>query len=773
MLFSFFRRKKIINKNKSFKSDNACFKIPQFIKVEGIRQEGKFKASKVISPVFGKRTRNDKIKPDIISDINVDERYDYRRSDESKRIKDDGSYKEYGDYILTNADHEKYLGVKVYDKQEEERLDVKKIIDNPTKKIKPIGSVKTIEKNIKSYEDNKLEDIYIDETPNKYINPYHELEPINPVNTPVNNSNPVFEENIEKPENKEDDFSLNNDNIILEKEEINEDINPIEDREIIDNEEDENLELIDDSINDKEDILFRPGVEDFNPSNQNEEKLDSESDKLHNIEFQKEETKSYIIPEEQEYILPPVSLFSKKALSTDTKPDWLVRKEEILNQTFNEFGVEGFVAGTKKGPTVTRFEIELAPGISVKKISGLEDNIMMNLASKSIRIEAPIPGKPYVGIEVPNDKLELVSFGNCVDRKEFFEPNKPLKVALGVDIDGEYIYTNIAKMPHGLVAGATNSGKSVCVNTILVSLLLKNKPEDLRLLLIDPKFVELTPYNGIPHLLTPVISDARKAAMALKWVVNKMDSRYVTFAKNMVRDIDGYNDGVKDGRIQSKKMPRIVIIIDELADLMMVAANDVEYSIQRITQKARAAGIHLIVATQRPTTDVVKGTIKSNIPTRLAFKVASFVDSTTILDGAGAETLLGRGDMLYKEGDHLHRLQGAYIPDKEIFDCINFIRNQSEPNYEIMQEDLDKIERQTKNPDDPLLETIALYVTENEICSTSDIQQVFSMGHPRAKNIMLRLEELGIVETLTDGKTTARKVLVRSRDEARRLLHQL
>src|SRR5690606_21048014 len=273
------------------------------------------------------------------------------------------------------------------------------------------------------------------------------------------------------------------------------------------------------------------------------------------------------------------------------------------------------------------------PGVPVKRVTSIQDNIMMNLAAKTVRIEAPIPGKPYVGVEVPNKVADIVAFGNVVDTDEFLlDRDHPLKVALGEDIDGTNIYVDIAKMPHGLIAGATNSGKSVCVNTILVSLLLKNKPEDLKLILVDPKMVELTRYNDLPHLITPVITDAKMAASALNWIVDEMEKRYRLFAATRSRDMRSFNENVAKGFVDEEKLPYIVIVIDELADLMMVAAHDVEDAIQRITQKARAAGIHLLVATQRPTVDVVRGTIKSNIPTRIAFRVASFTDSTTILD---------------------------------------------------------------------------------------------------------------------------------------------
>ncbi|QWB96489.1 DNA translocase FtsK [Mycoplasmatota bacterium] len=452
-------------------------------------------------------------------------------------------------------------------------------------------------------------------------------------------------------------------------------------------------------------------------------------------------------------------MFSKKERNSDEQPQWLLDQIDVINATLQQFGIEGEVKSSKKGPTVTRYEIALEPGVNVKRISNISDNLMMSLASKSLRIEAPIPGKPYVGLEVPNVTPEIVAFGNVISNPKFYNDKEhPLKVALGVDIDGEDIFVDIQSMPHGLIAGATNSGKSVCVNTILVSLLLKNSPEDLKLILIDPKMVELTPYNDLPHLITPVITDAKMAAQALNWAVTEMDKRYQKFAKSRSRDIKSYNHNVKRGLVDSKKMPYIVIIIDELADLMMVAPHDVEDAIQRITQKARAAGIHLLVATQRPTTDVVKGTIKSNIPARIAFRVASFVDSTTILDGAGAETLLGKGDMLLKKDDRAHRLQGAYIPDDEIYKVTDFIRANQKAEYVFEHEELKQQVEMKEVASDDLFEDVAYFVVENQNASINSIQKQFEIGFNRAQKIVEMLEYYQIVSE-SQG-TKAREVLV-------------
>ncbi len=464
-------------------------------------------------------------------------------------------------------------------------------------------------------------------------------------------------------------------------------------------------------------------------------------------------------PQSSTYIYPSVKLFSKKDRDLNEKPQWLLDQIDVINATLQQFGIEGEVYGSKKGPTVTRYEVSLDPGVNVKRILNIQDNLMMNLASKSLRIEAPIPGKPYVGLEVPNVKSEIVAFGNVVDTKEFLDDfEHPLKVALGVDIDGENIYVDIQAMPHGLIAGATNSGKSVCVNTMIVSLLLKNSPQDLKMILIDPKMVELTPYNGLPHLITPVITDVKMAAASLSWSVNEMEKRYQTFANSRSRDIKSFNENVKRGLVDLEKMPYIIIVIDELADLIMASPHDVEDSIQRLTQKARAAGIHLLVATQRPTTDVVKGTIKSNIPARIAFKVASFVDSTTILDGAGAESLLGKGDMLLKRTDRTHRLQGAFIPDEEIYAVTDFIKKNMGSQYTFDHDALKQSARGKEIIADDLFEDVAYFVVQTGNASINSIQKEFEIGFNRAQKLVEMLEEYQIVSP-SQG-TKAREVLV-------------
>lgn len=448
----------------------------------------------------------------------------------------------------------------------------------------------------------------------------------------------------------------------------------------------------------------------------------------------------------------------KSSITLNDKPEWLLKQVERINQTLVNFKIEGEVVNTRKGPTVTRYEIRVDNGVKVNKVASLQDNFQLQLAVTSIRIEAPIPGKRLIGIEAPNEKKEIVKYANVIDYEGFYDSKKNLEVPLGLDIDGNIIKANIKNMPHGLIAGATNSGKSVCVNTILISLLLKNSPDDLRLILVDPKKVELMPYNDIPHLITPVIDDPKIASQALKWVVDEMEKRYEIFAENRVRNMEAYNEKVLNKEIDAKKMYYLIVIIDELADLMQVASQDVEVSIQRITQKARAAGIHLLIATQRPTTDVVKGTIKANIPSRIAFKVASYTDSSTILDQAGAEKLLGKGDMLYKELDQPKRLQGALIVDDEIYSIIDSLKERYKPNYLFLNETLNQIQRSKEMVNDEYFKDVARFVVDEDKASINQITKTFKIGFNRAQEIVRNLERFGILEPQEGNKPS--KVVV-------------
>lgn len=474
---------------------------------------------------------------------------------------------------------------------------------------------------------------------------------------------------------------------------------------------------------------------------------------------------------EDNYEFPPieflnmpenVATFDKKSIhSTAVK----------LQKTLASFGVEAKVINITKGPTVTRYELAPSTGVKVSKIVNLADDIALNLAAKSIRIEAPIPGKAAVGIEVPNSVTESVFLREVIESKTFKEHKSKVAFALGKDAAGEMVVADIAKMPHTLVAGATGSGKSVCINSILVSILYKAKPSEVKLMLIDPKMVELSGYNGIPHLLIPVVTDPKKAAGALNWAVQEMVNRYNLFASKGVKDIKGYNKVVE--KENGHKLPQIVIIIDELADLMMVAPNDVEDAICRLAQMARAAGMHLIIATQRPSVDVITGIIKANIPSRIAFTVSSQVDSRTILDSAGAEKLLGKGDMLYFPVGETKplRVQGAFVSESEIEEIVEHIKQSTDSTYS--QDIIESIEKanvggkgskggnddsgQDDDADELLNDAIDLAVDMGS-ASASMFQRRFKIGYSRAGRIVDQMEARGLISGYDGSKP--RQVLI-------------
>ena len=466
------------------------------------------------------------------------------------------------------------------------------------------------------------------------------------------------------------------------------------------------------------------------------------------------------IEEYEEYIYPPVSLLNQmKPMARDYSNKELREIAIKLQRTLASFNVDAKVTNVTRGPTVTRYEIQPNIGVKVSKILNLADDIALNLAAKSIRIEAPIPGKSAVGIEVPNKSTETVWLRDIIESDEFCDAKSKVSFCLGKSIDGEPYISDIAKMPHMLIAGSTGSGKSVCINSILVSLLYKAKPNEVKLILIDPKVVELGVYNGIPHLLIPVVTDPKKAAGALNWAVQEMVNRYNLFAAKGVRDIRGYNE-LLNSEGEDGILPQIVIIIDELADLMMVAPNEVEDAICRLAQMARAAGMHLIIATQRPSVDVVTGIIKANVPSRIAFTVSSQVDSRTILDMGGAEKLLGKGDMLYfpiGESKPV-RVQGTFVTDKEIESIVEFIKknNTAKYNNDII-ESLDKAGAPQQQPkeesdcDELLTDAIELAVSMGQ-ASASMIQRKFKVGYARAGRIIDQMEERGIVSGYDGSK---------------------
>ena len=471
-----------------------------------------------------------------------------------------------------------------------------------------------------------------------------------------------------------------------------------------------------------------------------------------------------ITVEDDNYEFPPFTLLSEgisKGIKGGKKA--LTNTASKLQKTLYSFGVSAKVENVSVGPAITRYELKPAEGVRVSKIANLADDIALNLAAKTIRIEAPIPGKQAVGIEVPNEESEIVHIRDILENDAFKNHKSKLAFALGKDVSGDAIVTDIAKMPHVMIAGATGSGKSVCINTLISSIIYKAKPSEAKLVMIDPKIVELSVYNGIPHLLIPVVTDPKKAAGALAWAVQEMENRYTMFASKGVRDLKGYNELVEsDDNIG--KLPHIVIIIDELADLMMVAKNDVEDAICRLAQKARAAGMHLVIATQRPSVDVITGLIKANIPSRIAFAVSSQVDSRTILDQVGAEKLLGKGDMLFfpTGAPKPVRIQGAFISDKEVEKLVDFVKANGETTYrEDITEYIEKANSTDKEIDDraledddtdPLLEEAINTVIDTGQASTSFIQRRFKVGYARAGRIIDQMEERGIISGYQGSK---------------------
>lgn len=485
------------------------------------------------------------------------------------------------------------------------------------------------------------------------------------------------------------------------------------------------------------------------------------------------------------YVYPPVSLLKmpKSGAGVDTSEELKANAARLVD-TLKSFGVQTRIIDISRGPTVTRYELQPSAGVKISRITGLADDIALNLAAAGVRIEAPIPNKAAVGIEVPNKQVDIVTMREIIDSPEFENSKSKLSVALGRDISGNVTIANLAKMPHMLIAGATGSGKSVCINSIIVSLLYKATPKEVKLLMVDPKVVELGVYNGIPHLLVPVVTDPRKAAGALSWAVTEMLNRYKIFADNNVRDLDGYNEMARISD-ELETLPQIVIIIDELADLMMAAPNEVEDAICRLAQMARAAGMHLVIATQRPSVDVITGVIKANIPSRIAFAVSSQVDSRTILDGGGAEKLLGRGDMLfYPVGmPKPVRIQGCFVSDKEVEQIVQFVKHKDTAAYDeqVISEIEKNAVKETKpgkaehdgggfDDEDEMLPAAIECVVESGQASTSFLQRKLRLGYARAARIIDELEAQGIIGPMDGSKP--RQVLMTRQQWIERNMNQ-
>ncbi|WP_071459501.1 FtsK/SpoIIIE family DNA translocase [Bacillus massilinigeriensis] len=474
--------------------------------------------------------------------------------------------------------------------------------------------------------------------------------------------------------------------------------------------------------------------------------------------------------ENESYELPPVSLLKPPSQTDQSSEYELIHANAAkLERTFQSFGVKAKVTQVHLGPAVTKYEVHPDVGVKVSRIVSLHDDLALALAAKDIRIEAPIPGKSAIGIEVPNSEVAMVSLREVLESKKHVIPTSKLQIGLGRDITGDAVLAELNKMPHLLVAGATGSGKSVCINGIITSILMRAKPHEVKLMMIDPKMVELNVYNGIPHLLAPVVTNAKKASQALKKVVGEMERRYELFSHTGTRNIEGYNDYIKRYNAEEKEnqplLPYIVVIVDELADLMMVASSDVEDAITRLAQMARAAGIHLIIATQRPSVDVITGVIKANIPSRIAFAVSSMTDSRTILDMGGAEKLLGRGDMLFLPvgASKPIRVQGAFLSDQEVEEIVDYVIGQQKAQY---QEEMipDEIPENTSEVEDELYGDAVDLVVEMQTASVSLLQRRFRIGYSRAARLIDEMEQRGVVGPYEGSKP--RTVLLGKTEEA-------
>ena len=546
-----------------------------------------------------------------------------------------------------------------------------------------------------------------------------------------------------------------------------------------DEEDDEKKKIIKTHDDNEKEVVISNSIEDKSP--QDEPKKDIADVDIPLIEkplintMNKEELNDPVVINSvnENYQLPPINIL-KTVKSSSNKENEILAKENIskLEQVLNDFGITGKVVQVNIGPTVTQYELELKTGTKVNMLLSIEREIALSLAAKTIKIQAPIPGKHTIGIELPNKKLSSVSFKEVLMKMPDVNDNNLLAVGLGKDIMGTVKWMEINKTPHLLVAGATGSGKSVCMNCIITSILMRTKPDQVKLVMVDPKKVELTMYNGVPHLICPVVTDPKKASIALKNIVAEMEKRYDIFERNKVKNIAGYNKLAEKNPEEFQKMPYIVVIIDELADLMLVAKKEVEDSIMRITQMARAAGIHLIVATQRPSTDVITGVVKSNIPSRISFAVSSNIDSRTILDAGGAEKLLGKGDMLFLPmGENAPtRIQGAYVDEEEIQKVVDYVCEQQKANYD---ESLTEVRNDSGSHndgyesddeyDDPLYNEIVDFAIASGKVSASLIQRKYRIGYNRAARIIDLLEERGIIGPQNGSKP--REVLIKRESE--------
>ena len=535
------------------------------------------------------------------------------------------------------------------------------------------------------------------------------------------------------------------------KESKKKEIKKIEEKEL-DNIEDLSESLVikdysEDSIPENKDFENISDTDDIEITNDSAiETQDDEEEVIDTIKDDIEHKKE----EEFIYTYPDTALLDRIPSKGNFSKDEVLEKGKIIENTMKNFGIDSKVVAINRGPVITSYELKPAPGIKLSRIVGLSDNIAMALASSDLRIEAPIPGKTVVGIEVPNKDKDSVALKELIESQEFKNSKSDIPLTLGKDVEGNILISGMEDMPHLLIAGATGSGKSVCINSIITSVIYKSSPKDVKLMLIDPKVVELSVYNGIPHLLIDVVTNPKKAAFALNWAVDEMEKRYEAFAENHVRDLKGYNKKMIAEGKEDEKLPKILIIVDELADLMMVASKEIEEYIARLAQKARAAGMHLILATQRPSVDVITGTIKANVPSRIAFAVASSVDSRTILDMGGAEKLQGKGDMLFYPSKYPKpkRIQGAFISDGEVERLVDFVKSNNEIKNKVeskIEQAIEDKKVKIDNEKDSLFKEAVELVVNDEQASISYIQRKLKVGYSRAGRIVDQMEEMGII----------------------------
>jgi len=683
--------------------DTRVFFIP---KIANIADKETLKRT-FVSPIFGNSVQNKVIIENDRKDFgDVDKKYDAFRK--IKKLTKEEAKKRFGDsyydfHAISNADKKKILSGE---------LDV---ADLQRRKTEPVAEETPV---APQPEKLKSDEVSIDE-----------------FFAAVNARKPDIDEIKTKTDEFIDDFQLEH-HEGLDKDRFG----PIE-------EEDEDHVLFQD--NEMKEPVVKPVIK----------PLETQPTSTPQTSSRLEKMRQQIVTDYEDYRLPPVSLLKKSPAKTDEAHEWIQTNIDIINQTMIAFDIAGEVTNFTKGPTVTRYEISLGAGVPTKKITGISDNIQMNLAALSIRIEAPIPAKTTIGIEVPNKVRESVFFGDVIDSPRFLQSKDPLLLGIGLDIDANPVYTSIEAMPHGLVAGSTQSGKSVCIASMIASIIFKNRPDQVKLLLIDPKKVDLQQFADIPHLVTPIIDDSKIAIESLKWASTEMERRYDVLKKfRSINVKDYYERRMNDAEFEA--MPRLVIIVEEASDLLINGGPEVEEQILRLTQKSRAVGIHLILATQRPSADIIKGSIKANIPTRFAFRVPSSTDSMVVLDTTGAEKLLGQGDMLLSENGKIRRLQGAFLSPNEIEQVVNFVKDQAYPQYMFTHESLIKTSKATEEAAelDELFGDIAKYVISEEKCSLNKITQEFGIGFNRANQIVSSLELYGVVSR--NVGTKPREVLI-------------